>query len=71
VPATEITGCLFDSETLEKYRRVMPVVDQLNAKYGRGTVRFAIARPRGRWRTKALRSSPHHTTRLTDIPLLQ
>lgn len=71
VPATELTGRLFDSETLEKYRRVMPVVDQLNAKYGRGTVCFAVARPGGRWKTKAQRSSPHYTTRLTDIPLLQ
>jgi len=71
VPAGELTRRLFDSETLEKYRRVMPVVDQLNARYGRGTIRFAVARLGGRWRTKALRSSPHYTTRLTDILLLQ
>jgi DNA polymerase V len=70
VPAGQLTGRLFDSETLEKYRRVMPVIDRLNAKYGRGTVRFAAGRPDGRWKTKAARSSPHYTTRLSDIPTL-
>jgi DNA polymerase V len=70
VPTAQLTRRLFDSETLEKYRRVMPVVDRLNAKYGCGTVRLALARPDGRWKTKAARSSPHYTTRLSDIPTL-
>jgi DNA polymerase V len=70
VPADEISGRLFDSETLEKYRRLMPVMDRLNAKYGRNTVRFGVARPDGRWKTKALRRSPHYTTRLAEIPLV-
>ena len=69
-PAGEITGRLFDNETMEKFRRVMPVIDQLNAKYGRGTLRFVTAHPNGRWKTKAARSSPHYTTRLLDIPTL-
>jgi DNA polymerase V len=71
VPVAQMTRRLFAHETLEKFRRVMPVMDQLNAKYGRGTVRFATARPGGRWKTQAARSSPHYTTRLSDIPLLQ
>lgn len=70
-PAAQLTRRLFAHETLEKFRRVMPVMDQLNAKYGGGTVRFATARPGGRWKTRAARSSPHYTTRLSDIPLLQ
>ena len=70
VPVGEMSGRLFDSETLEKYRRLMPVMDRLNAKYGRGTVRFGVARPDGRWKTKQARSSPHYTTRLSDIPTL-
>jgi DNA polymerase V len=69
-PARELTGRLFDNETMVKFRRVMPVMDTLNAKYGRGTLRFATARPNGRWKTKAARSSPHYTTRLSDIPTL-
>ena len=37
VPAEQTTGRLFDDETLERFRRVMPVVDMLNKKYGRDT----------------------------------
>ncbi len=71
VPAAEMTGRLFDDETLERFRRVMPVVDMLNRKYGRDTVRLAAANPKGRWRTKAARRSPLYTTRLSDVPLLR
>ena len=70
VPAAELTERLFDDETLERFRRVMPVVDMLNRKYGRDTVRWAAANPKGRWRTKAARRSPRYTTRLSDVPLL-
>lgn len=58
VPSNQLTQQLFDSETLEKFRRIMPVVDPLNRKYGRDTVRWARARLDGRWRTKAARGSP-------------
>lgn len=70
VPADQITGRLFDTETLEKYRRVMPVVDRLNAKYGPGTVRFAVARAGGPWQTKIARRSPRYTTRLAEVMLI-
>jgi DNA polymerase V len=70
VPSDQLTGRLFTSEMLEKFRRVMPVVDGLNRKYGRGTVRWAVARPDGRWKTRAGRCSPHYTTRLSDVPVL-
>jgi DNA polymerase V len=67
VPASERTGRLFDNETLERFRRVMPIVDMINRKYGRDTVRLARANPRGRWKTKFEHRSPHYTTRLLDI----
>lgn len=70
VPVDECTGRLFDSETLEKYRRLMPVMDRLNAKYGRNTVCFGVARPDGRWKTKAARRSPRYTTRLEEVLLI-
>jgi DNA polymerase V len=65
------TGRLFDDETLERFCRVMPVVDILNKRYGRDTVRLAGANPKGRWRTKAGWRSPRYTTRLSEVPLLQ
>lgn len=43
IPVAQLTERLFDDETLERFRRVMPVVDMLNRKYGRDTVRLAPA----------------------------
>jgi DNA polymerase V len=70
VPADPLTQRLFDSETLKPSRRVMPVVDALNRRYGRDTVRWPGAKPNGRWKTRAARCSPRYTTRLSDIPTL-
>ena len=70
VPSDQLTNRLFDSETLEKFRRVVPVMDMLNRKYGRDTVRLGSANPRGRWKTRAVRTSPRYTTRLSEVPLL-
>jgi DNA polymerase V len=70
VLADQLTGRLFSNEIMEKFRLIMPVMDRLNRKYGRDTVRFRVARPNGRWRAKAERSSPHYTTRLSDVPTL-
>jgi DNA polymerase V len=69
-PVDQLTRRLFDNETLEKFRLIMPVVDMLNRKYGRDTVRWARARLDDRWRTKAARCSPRYTTRLSDVPRL-
>lgn len=71
VPAEQTTGRLFDDETLERFRRVMPVVDRLNKKYGRDTVRLAGANPKGRWRTKAAKRSPRYTTKLAEVLRLE
>ena len=71
VPAEQTTGRLFDDETLERFRKVMPVVDMLNKKYGRDTVRLAGVNPKGRWRTKAAKRSPRYTTKLAEVPRLK
>jgi hypothetical protein len=65
------TGRLFDDETLDRFRRVIPVVDMLNKKYGRDTVRLAGANPKGCWRTKAAKRSPRYTTKLAEVPRLR
>jgi DNA polymerase V len=64
VPAGQTTARLFDDETLERFRRV---VDLLNKKYGRDTVRLAGTNPKGRWKTKAARRSPRYTTKLKEL----
>jgi DNA polymerase V len=68
VPAEQLTLRLFDDTRRERSRRVMEAVDLINRKYGKDTVRFAVAQPDGRWKTKFERCSPHYTTRLTDVP---
>ena len=70
VPTEQTTGRLFDDETLERFRRVMPVVDMLNRRYGRDTARPAGANPKGRWRTKAAKRSPRYPTKLSEVPLI-
>jgi DNA polymerase V len=71
LPADRLTRRMFDDETLEKFRRVAPAVDRLNRKYGRGTVRWGVAKTEGRWRTKALRRSPRYTTRLAEVRVVR
>jgi DNA polymerase V len=66
-PSGQLTGRLFDDAQLEKFRRVTPVVNMLNRKYGRDTVRLAGSNPQGRWRTKAARRSPRYTTKLKEV----
>jgi hypothetical protein len=70
VPSDQLTERLFDNETLERFRLVMPVIDAFNRKYDRDTVRWAKARLNGSWRAKAARCSPHYTLRPTDVPTL-
>lgn len=69
LPAEQTIGRLFDDETLERFRRVMPVVNMLHKKYGRDTVRLAGANPKGRWRTRAVKRSPRYT-KLAEVPLI-
>jgi DNA polymerase V len=66
-PADQLSMRLFGDERFERSRRVMKAVDEINGKYGRGTVRFGAARPGGKWETKFLRRSPRYTTCLNEV----
>jgi DNA polymerase V len=66
-PEEQLSMRLFGDERFEKSRRVMKAVDEINARHGRGTVRFGAAIPGGRWETKFLRRSPCYTTRLDEV----
>jgi DNA polymerase V len=66
-PADELSMRLFGDERFEKSRRVMKAVDDINARHGRGTVRFGAAPSKGRWETKFLRRSRCYTTRLDEV----
>lgn len=66
-PAEGLSMRLFGGERFEKSRRVMKAVDEINAKYGRDTVRFGTARSGGRWEMKFLRPSRRYTTCLDEV----
>ncbi|MBC7931474.1 MAG: Y-family DNA polymerase [Rubrivivax sp.] len=66
-PADNLTMRLYGDERFERARRVMKAVDEINARYGRDTVRFGALRPRGRWEAKFLRRSRHYTTSLAEV----
>jgi len=45
----------------------MKAIDGINARHGRDTVRFGIARQDGCWQTKFMRRSMRYTTRLQEV----
>lgn len=66
-PADKLTERMYDDERWERFRRVIRAVDEINRKFGRDTVRFAVAKPDGVWRARCARRSPRYTTRFDEI----
>jgi len=44
----------------------MKAIDEVNKKFGRDTIRLAVAQ-KGKWQMKVERRSPKYTTRITEI----
>lgn len=55
------------SQDIEKQRRLMEVIDAINARYGRETIRLAAAGHGQGWRAKVASLSPRFTTRWDEI----
>jgi DNA polymerase V len=53
---------LWDAALYELHKRLMGVVDGLNLKFGRDTVRCGLFPSSGAWRTRFERRSPAYTT---------
>jgi DNA polymerase V len=53
---------LWDAALYELHKRLMGVVDGLNLKFGRDTVRCGLLPSSGAWRTRFERRSPAYTT---------
>ena len=58
---------LWEDDWYERQRRLMTAIDQVNAKYGRDTVRCGIFPTAGAWRTHFAKRSPRYTTRWAEI----
>ena len=47
----------------------MATLDQINRRFGRGSLTLANARPDPRWRRREQFRSPRYTTRLDELPV--
>jgi DNA polymerase V len=67
VPASPITAHMYGDEKWQRSRRLARVIDQLNARFGRDTVRFATAGLKQSWKTKFEKRSPRYTTNWSEL----
>ena len=63
-----VQGNLFDKVDRKKQQRLMTVLDTVNDRYGRNTLKFGCMGDGKAWKIKQERLSPCYTTRLSDFP---
>ena len=63
-----VQGNLFDTIDRKKHKSLMTVLDSVNNRYGRNTLKFACMGDGKAWHIKQERLSPCYTTRLSDFP---
>jgi len=67
IPAEATTTRLYEEEKQNpKHERLNRAIDEINKKFGKGTVHLAIAHT-GKWQMKRERMSPRYTTRIGEI----
>jgi len=68
-----VQGSLFDTpQAQEQDKRVMSVLDAVNASMGGGTLRFAASGfSKKPWHMRQLRRSPRYTTRWDELPIVK
>lgn len=62
VSATPVQAGLFDRMDHGRARRLMHVIDRINARMGRDTIRYAATGFKQEWRTRFEKCSPRYTT---------
>ena len=67
VPENEAQGSLFDNVDRPKHAEIMKTLDQINAKFGRDTVKLAVQGSGQKWKLRQEKLSPCYTTRWKDI----
>ena len=65
IPGETTTARLYDQPN-PKHERLNRAIDEINRKFGKGTVHLAIAHT-GKWQMKRERKSPRYTTRIDEI----
>ncbi len=71
VPNNAIQGNLFVQETESKCQKVSQLMDGINAKFGKGTIKFAVQGINTTWQGNAGKLSPKFTTIWKDIPKVE
>jgi DNA polymerase V len=62
LPQGQVQGNLFEQPQNERSQKLMEVMDNINAKFGRHTLKLASAGVKQSWFTKSDRRSPRYTT---------
>ena len=70
-PANGAPRRLWNNEQTGKYQRLMNTMDELNARFGKDTLRCGWFPSESVWRTKAGFPAPGHTIKWADILLAQ
>ena len=66
-PDDAVQGNLLHTPDYQRSEQLMQVVDQLNAKMGRGTLGFAAQGIDRRWQMKQEMRSPRYTTQWNEL----
>jgi DNA polymerase V len=69
VPAESTTKRMFDDERFKRQHDLMKVVDEINQKFGKDTVRFAslLRGDKAAWKMKQIYKSPSYTTNWNEL----
>ena len=68
-PVTHSQGDLLEAAHVDKHK-LMEALDNLNARYGRGSVKVSTQGAYSGWQMKQERKSPNYTTSWEDVPLV-
>lgn len=63
----EMTRRMFHQDSWERSRKVSEVMDIINRRYGRHTIRYGSVETEGRWQMRAAHRSQGYTTRLDEV----
>ena len=71
VPERPLQTSLFDTRDREKFNKIMDVMDNLNASYGKQKVKVAAQGFDRKWKLKNEKLSPCYTTKLSDAMVVK
>lgn len=67
IPDNGLQCSLWDEKDRDKHRKVMDVIDTVNTKMGKETLRFAVQEGGRKWKMRQEKLSPQYTTKWEDL----